>query len=193
MEVGEQLSQVKAYSDEKGRHEWDAGYIWQLIICPACSNVSLRKGWYHEYTDEIPKFETIYPIRKDNVDGLPDNIQKAFDAALKVKNIEANAYAVLLRRLLELICIDKKADGNNLHQQLEFLAKKNVIPKQLSDMAIQLKNLGNIGAHAGTGDLTEEEIPVLDSLCKAILEYVYTGPLLIQNVASKIERIKRKP
>jgi hypothetical protein len=59
-----------------------------------------------------------------------------------------------------------------LLDQLKFLAQAGVIPQQLIDIADGLRNFGNIGAHAGGVQLSENEVPVIDALCRAILEYV---------------------
>jgi Domain of unknown function (DUF4145) len=93
--------------------------------------------------------------------------------------IEAHAFAVLVRRLLEMICLDKGAQGRNLFEQLKFLVQTGVIPRQLIDIANGLRNFGNIGAHAAGVQLSENEVPVIDALCRAILEYVYGAPHLV--------------
>ena len=58
-------------------------------------------------------------------------------------------------------------------------------------MAHNLRQLRNVGAHANLGDLTTNEIPFLDDLCLAILEYVYSAPLLLQSAENKLQEIKK--
>lgn len=94
--------------------------------------------------------------------------------------------------MLDLVCIDKKAEGKTLHEKLKDIAGKGIMPDQLADMAHQLRQLRNIGAHANLGELTDEEIPILESLSRAVLEYVYSAPALIKNVESKIDALKSK-
>ncbi len=133
----------------------------------------------------------IYPEKvKKQFQGLPPVVEKAYQSAQAVRDIEPNAFAVLLRRLLEIVCIDRKAVGKTLYEQLKYLATSGEIPAKLADMANLLRDMGNIGAHAGTGNITNDELPYLDSLCEAVLEYVYNAPLLIKNVEDRVKAIK---
>jgi hypothetical protein len=106
---------------------------------------------------------------------------------------DSNAFAVLLRRVLEEVCLDRNAEGKSLFDRLKFLGEKGEVPLRLADMAHQLRQLTNIGAHADLGDLTPAEVPVLDALCRAVLEYIYTAPKLIEQVEKRIEDLKNSP
>jgi hypothetical protein len=94
-------------------------------------------------------------------------------------------------RVLELICLDREARGTTLNEKLQDLAKRGNIPGPLGEMAHQLRALRNVGAHATLGELTSQEVPILDDLCRAILEYVYTAPNLITQVKKRIEKYKK--
>ncbi|MEW5952499.1 MAG: type II toxin-antitoxin system HicA family toxin [Bacillota bacterium] len=43
-----------------------------------------------------------------------------------------------------------------------------------------------------SGETTKDEIPVLQTLCEAILEYVYQAPALVERMALRIEELKLK-
>ena len=49
-----------------------------------------------------------------------------------------------------------------------------------------------MGAHAASGELTESEIPILDELCEAILEYIYVSPSRVATIAKHIEELKQR-
>ncbi|MEP7168010.1 MAG: DUF4145 domain-containing protein, partial [Bacteroidota bacterium] len=102
------------------------------------------------------------------------------------------AYVILLRRLLELICIDRSAKKNTLALMLKDLSDKGEIPDKLVKVAMGLKDFGNIGAHAGIGELSENEIPIVTALCTAILEYTYSAPHLATLAETKLNSIKTK-
>ena len=106
--------------------------------------------------------------------------------------MDVNAYAILTRRLLELVCLDRGAQLNNLAVMLRDLANRNEIPDKIVKVAIGLKDFGNIGAHAGIGDLSENEIPIVNALCIAIIEYVYSAPYLATLAEQQLNKI-RKP
>jgi hypothetical protein len=123
--------------------------------------------------------------------GLSPKIEQAYQSALKVKNVDSNAFAVLLGRVLDQVCIERGAKGDSLYDRLKDLASKGEIPTRLAEMAHQLRHLRNIGAHADLGDLTSAEVPILDDLCRAILEYVYTAPKLIEQVELKMAELRK--
>jgi hypothetical protein len=194
MEIATEYSQVKDYEDQKSGLSWKAGNIYQILVCPACYNVTFRKYFWHDLAidpSEI-QFEILYPLSKEKPLGLPGNIEKSLEAATKVRNVDANAYAVLIRRVLELLCIDRKASGKYLNDKLADLSKKGEMPDKLVGVAKNLRIFGNIGAHPTLGELSDAEVPILDNLCKAILEYVYTAPFLAEQAEKKVKQLKNQ-
>ena len=172
--------------------EFDQGNVFELIACPACHKIILRKYYWHELTIDDIEYKILYPVNTKIPIGLPDNIKRAYLSSVKVKNIDANAYAVLLGRTIEMVCEDRQAKGDTLAKKLSDLSVKGEIPKKLVNVANNLRNLRNIGAHPSLGELTEQEIPILDNLCRAILEYVYSAPSLVKQAQEILERIKGK-
>lgn len=190
MEIVALFSRIEEHYDETAKMTFEAGPAWELLFCPACLDVSLQKIHYHDLWEPEGSTEIIYPTKIKLIIGLPKEVNIAYEAALKVSIIDPNAYAVLLGRVLDKVCIDRKAEGGSLSDKLKFLAEKGEIPSRLAEIAHQLRQLRNIGAHADLGDLTTNEIPVLSSLCNAILEYVYTAPALIEQVKKHLEQLK---
>jgi len=190
MTIVTKYSQIKNYQDDKSTTNWREGILWELCLCPTCDGLNLRRAYWHEFADPLPEYEIVFPFIDKPITGLPAEINEAYYSALKVRNIDSNAFAVLLGRVLDRICIDKNAKGDSLHKRLLSLAQDGVIPQQLAEMAHQLRQLRNIGAHADLGELTPVEVPILEDLCRAILEYVYTAPALISKVQSRIDNLK---
>ena len=93
---------------------------------------------------------------------------------------------------MEIVCIDKGETEGSLQNRLTSLAERGVIPEKLVNVASQLRQLRNIGAHAYLGDLTPGDVPAVDALCRALLEYVYTAPELIKQVETKLRKRKKK-
>lgn len=170
-------------------HQPDEGYKYELLLCLACKEVTLRKYFDADYDPEDITVETLYPFASSNLSGLPPRIQNAYRISLKVRSIDANAYAVLLGRILEMVCKDRKATGKHLVNKLEDLAAKKEIPDKLIGVAHNLRLLRNIGAHASSRELTKNEIPILDDLCRAILEYVYSAPHLAERAQQQLNRL----
>ncbi|MCX6831870.1 MAG: DUF4145 domain-containing protein [candidate division Zixibacteria bacterium] len=182
--------------DHGGRDDppFTEGYIYEVLLCPACKGVVFRRYYWCDAYDESDTvdFEVLYPIIDKSPEGLPPTIAKAHEAAQRVRSIDPNAYGVLAGRVLELVCLDRKADGNFLGNKLASLAAKGEIPDKLVDVANGLKDLRNVGAHAALGELTEAELPILDQLTRAILEYVYSAPFLAQKAEETLRKLREK-
>lgn len=190
MKIVQQYSQVQSHFSERHNVAWDAGPVYQILLCPACDGVSFATINYHDQFEPC-ETEILYPTTHEMPEGLPPEVAKGYEAALKVRNVEANAFGVLVRRVLELVCADRGAEGRTLHDQLNCLVERDEIPRQLADMAHSLRAFGNIGAHASAGELTSAEVPFLDKLCEAVLEYVYYAPRLLQEVGKHLDTIKK--
>lgn len=167
------------------------GTLYEVLACPKCKEITIRSGWWHDMMEsEDWHGEIIYPRERQGIDGLPPAVEQEYQAAEQVSHISANAYAVLLGRVLDVVCDDRKANGKTLHERLSDLANRHEIPKILADIAHQLRQLRNVGAHADLGTLTEDEVPVLAALCRAVLEYVYLAPRLVDQVEKLVQKIK---
>ncbi|MCD4786516.1 MAG: DUF4145 domain-containing protein [Candidatus Eremiobacteraeota bacterium] len=166
---------------------------WNLVKCPACSGILFQKIlWCNYFDPDEWKYEILYPFVAKPLEGLPDKVNKAYKEALNIRNIDCNAFAVLLGRVLDIICIDQKAEGKSLYERLKNLSEEGKIPERLMKLAHGLRDLRNIGAHADLGGLTQGEIPILEDICRAILEYVYIAPKLLEQVEMRINKLKNK-
>lgn len=172
---------------------------WLLTECPNCRGVCLLYGDWSDglvdaareagfNTDEF--IEVVYPSAVAKPRGLPKDIRKALSAAERVRLIDANAYGVLLGRLLELVCTDRGAPKGKLFARLQHLEGAGEIPPKLVKVAHGLRDLRNAGAHPDLGELTEKEVGLLADLARAILEYVYTAPHLANKAARALASIK---
>lgn len=79
------------------------GYIFEWLRCHSCREMVLRRfHWIDGYemrSDDIRPI-AIYPIGEGRCRGLPPKIMSSYRAAEKVKGIDANAYGVLIGRVL---------------------------------------------------------------------------------------------
>jgi hypothetical protein len=193
MEISATVSQVKDHQDPRSGFQWNEGPIHELLVCPACAGIVLYRQYWHDVRDpsELP-CDVLYPCVDEVPLGLPDLIRQEFEAALRVRSASPNAYGVLLGRLLELVCDDRGAKKGNLSASLKALSARGEIPQKLVEMAERLRALRNVGAHAWVGELTDAEIPIQANLCRAILEYVYSAPYLVQQADRSLEEARRR-
>lgn len=174
---------------------YEDGDIYELLKCPKCRDIYIRKYYWHDFMDSTDDviYKKIFPENKNIPLGLPDNIILEYQKAEKVKPIAPEFYALSLRRILELVCIDKKAAGKMLGHQLKDLAERKEIPENLVRVAEGLKDFCNIGAHVGIGTLSSKEITIAEALCKAVLEYIYSAPYLANLAEESYKTISLKP
>jgi hypothetical protein len=129
------------------------------------------------------------PFDKENI---PKNVLNAFEEAIKCHSISCFvASAIMIRKTLEQICIDRGASGKNLYTRLQDLGNRILIPKELLEGMNELRLLGNDAAHIEAQTFNEvgkEEIEVSLDFAKEILKAVYQYDSLLQ----KLKKLKEK-
>lgn len=178
--------------DEGGEIVCAEGPCYELLKCPACKEVELRTYYFHTSDNGEREYAVLYPTTSKGPLGLPAKIQKEYDAARRVRSASANAYSVLMGRVLELVCEDRKAGGKDLYNKLTDLSGRGEIPSKLVAVADKLRIFRNVGAHAVLGELTEKEVPILDNLSRAILEYVYSAPYLAEQAKKALDKLHQR-
>ncbi|GAB2616320.1 hypothetical protein GCM10027035_10890 [Emticicia sediminis] len=132
--------------------------------------------------------ETI-PFDKENI---PDKVLNAFEEAIKCHSSSCFiASAIMIRKTLEEICIERGATGNNLYKKLQDLGGKILIPKELLTGMNELRLLGNDAAHIEAQTFSEigkEEIEVSLEFTKEILKAVYQ----YENLLQRLKNLKDK-
>ena len=166
-------------------------FTWYLMSCPVCHKVTL----WQEYSDECSHFcfvedETLYPQSTIDYTGVPSNIKTAFEAALKVKNIDTAICSLALRRVLEAICKDKGAQGKSLEQMIRDMIDKKILPEMFDDACWIIRQLGNEAAHAEKKNFSPYQIDQTILFMQNIINYLYTLPLKMQKLRETIETEK---
>jgi len=118
------------------------------------------------------------PIRLDfNSENIPKQIVKTFEEALDCHANECFvASAIMVRRTLEEICVDRGATGNNLKEKIKDLQSKIVLPKELLAAMDELRLLGNDAAHIKAKEyenISNKELSVAFEFTKEILKGIY--------------------
>jgi hypothetical protein len=169
------------------------GLVYTMCVCPSCHKITVVEEEVNSRASPSHLGKSIiFPQPARIPDGLPSSVERAFAEASSVRTVNPNAYAVLLGRVLDKVCQDRNVEGENLNSKIRILADRGEIPKPLSEIAHSLRQLRNVGAHADLGDLTADEIPLLDDLCRAILEYVYTARQLLARVQEHLSRLDER-
>ncbi|MES9745344.1 DUF4145 domain-containing protein, partial [Priestia megaterium] len=132
--------------------------------------------------------ELLYPFKTIEENYIPKNVAKAFEAALKVKQIDGAICAIAIRRTLEMMCKDKGEEGKNLYRMLKSLSDKGVLPPILNDMASVLREIGNAAAHADEEEFNHDLVPSMIEFTNIILDYVYNLPKQIEQIQNEIRK-----
>jgi Domain of unknown function (DUF4145) len=139
------------------------------------------------------KLEASYPpqvIDFDSTD-LPPPILATLEEAIKSHAAGCfKASAIMVRRLLEELCSDKGATGNDLKARLAALGKTIVIPGDLLTAADELRILGNDAAHVEAkayDAIGSNEATLAIELAKELLKAVYQYSSLV----SKLKALKK--
>jgi Domain of unknown function (DUF4145) len=140
---------------------WDAHY--QIIQCQGCKTVSFRKTTSNsEDYDQIGEnkwehviYEDLYPSRiegrkgiNDGIIYLPNNIQRIYKETLQTLNARSPILAGIgLRALVETVCKEEEAAGNNLVKKIDDLVAKNILTPAGAEILHKIRTLGNDAAH----------------------------------------------
>jgi hypothetical protein len=114
---------------------------------------------------------------------LPSRILDSLEEAIKAHSAGCyRACALMIRRVLEELCQDKGAAGDDLKQRLSSLGGAVIVPKELLDAADELRLLGNDAAHVEAkayDSVGEAEATVAVQLAKELLKAVYQYTSLV--------------
>jgi hypothetical protein len=187
------LEERGAYQTQEPELNIKGDFVWKSITrylfeCKTCSKPTLIEINSDEILVDVDRY-TLYPPAPTSLTNLPPKIDRAYTAALRVRNIEPNACAVLVGRTLEAACNHELAQGRTLAQKLNYLAQNGRIPNTLAEMARQLKELRNLGAHDAEDEVTEQDVPIILDFLEAILEYLYVAPSKIEAVRTRLTRL----
>lgn len=173
-------------------------FEWWLLSCPVCKKVSLIQKYSNEceYNPNTKKYfqeiDFLYPECNVNYLGVPKEIKSAFEAALKVKNIDISICLLSLRRVLEAICKDQGAEGRNLDTMIKNMLDKGLLPNIMDDACWIIRQLGNDAAHAGEIRVYQSDVNQTIEFLKTIIHYLYTLPKQMEKLKEKIEMRKEK-
>ena len=168
-------------------YEW--GKFATVFVCPVCEELTLGTYWWIDLLGEPEDYRRVYPSERDNT-ALPDKVRERLETALKVKRIDPASYAVAIRRMLETVTNTEGAAGRDLFHKLDDLARQGRIPQPLAEIGHELRNLGKFGAHDEEIEVEQADVPMIEDLAEAILEYLYRAPAKLQAVRTGIEARK---
>ena len=174
-------------------------YVWVALICGTCSALSLRGGFAFSpagKTIEVASAKRLFPSGPEIVppphavspsDPIPNAVVSAYSAAWPLRFLNPGAFANQVRRCLEFICEDQHAKGATLGAQLKDLAKRGILPPDLAEVAELLREVGNIGSHAGPKRFDVWDAELIDELFKTMVRYIYVAPAQVRRMRQRLK------
>ena len=180
-------------------HHHDGAHNYFLTRCGTC-----LEGLLYRHIDPrntgpqishgrfaLKQYELVWPSLGDLHSSVPDSVRKIYAEAAAIKGRAPNAFANQIRRSLEALCKDRGANGRVLAQNIKELAFRGEIPPTLAEMTDVLRQLGNIGSHAGDEDIDPDYVDVIDDFFRAIIEYVYIAPYKVNEFKARLEYVRK--
>lgn len=160
-----------------------------ILECPVCIGFQMvHVHWNSEEYIDISEDKNIYDDatvlfpqnEKLELYYLPSGVKSAYESAFRVKNIDNTTCVMALRRTLEMLCKDKGAVNGQLHQKLNQLKQKGILPPLMGDISKVIKDFGNMAAHGDQITFDRNMVNSMFRFTNKLLEYVYILPNEIQ-------------
>lgn len=151
---------------------------------PACYSLIFFVG-------KVGQRDEVYPPETIDFDAtnLPKPVQNALEEAIKCHALRCfTASAIMVRKTLEELCADMKAEGGNLKERIASLGTKVILPKELLEGLDALRLLGNDAAHIGSKTyeaIGPEEVEVGIDFTKEVLKAVYQYAALLAKLNAR--------
>lgn len=180
--------------EESGGSEWVQWLSrFQIVQCQGCRTASFRSesGTSEDHVQvgedewEYMPDERLYPPRIAGRRGLgddefllPANVRSIYRETMTALAAPAPVIAGIgLRVLLEAVCKEKQATGNNLYEQIDALVASSVLTPASAAILHKIRTLGNTAAHEAKPHSDKQLWLAMDVL-EHLLKDVYVLPTL---------------
>lgn len=180
------MQQVGEYKSQWDEGHGYYGYFWYFMMkCPVCNRVTLvQKYWSSAHEDDE---KILYPTSIVNYTNVPESILDAFEAAIQTKGIDLAICVLALRRVLEMICKERGAQGDKLYEQIEDLISKKILPEMMRDILFVIRKFGNDAAHGDDVQFSLYEVEQLIEYVATIINYLYSLPARVKRMKKRYE------
>jgi hypothetical protein len=165
------------------------GNSWVSAGYRRCPNPACY-GLLFVISNPLSELLASYPAERLDFDAtnLPAPVASALGEAIVAHANECFiAAAIMVRKTLEELCLDRGAKGSNLKERIRNLGAKVVLPAELLDGLDDLRLLGNDAAHIESQEFNKvgrEEIEIGIEFAKEVLKAVYQYSALLSRLRS---------
>ncbi|OLS27674.1 MAG: hypothetical protein HeimC3_02510 [Candidatus Heimdallarchaeota archaeon LC_3] len=159
------------------------GFYHDLGKCMSCGVI--KHIYCHSNRDgEILDFPFVDPERIHS--SIPEAVRKDIAESQTAFNAKLpNASALMARRALQRICLNKNIQRNKLFNQINTLLENN---PELRELAQEIREFGNLAAHPGatiTNDVNLEESGLILEFLNHLVRILYIIPYEINQSREK--------
>jgi Domain of unknown function (DUF4145) len=169
---------VETIEDDEGATFGGPEYRYRLVKCTACGDVTLllamKLGWNHDQ-EVYEEDSSVYPAQPRSLSSVvPKTLQDCFQEARSCYQARAyTASAIMCRRALELLAIERGITERTLARSLDALKGQGDIDQRLYDWCDALRLAGNKAAHDVGPSVSQVDAKDMSDLAEAIIDYVY--------------------
>jgi hypothetical protein len=173
----------------------------QIVQCQGCKSISFRKnfgnseeGDYIEdpedgsYEEVYPDHEEIYPSRIagrgiiNKTWYLPPSVLEIYNETHSALSNKLPILAGIgIRTLIEAVCQEKKAAGNNLKERIDSLVGMGTLTQAGCEILHTMRDLGNEAAH-NIRPHSDETLRIAMDVVENLLQSVYILPKISQGL-----------
>ena len=199
----ETLHSIVTSFKEKGSEGFGDGneITWncsnQIIQCNGCETVTFRtvstfsEDWEYDHGNIYhPEAIKYYPGRTEvmiSIEShlLPPSVQKIYqETILSIENEQYILAGIGIRAIIETICKNLKAKGNNLYEKIDALESRSIVTKEGSETLHKLRVLGNDAAHEVKAH-NSRQLELSMQIIRHMLEGTYIIPERVAEVFPK--------
>jgi hypothetical protein len=159
---------------------------YSLFRCDGCTRISVYlRSAFHSPTSDFGELE--YPRDFNDLPSAPPAVRTAYRQAERVRTHSNVAYAVLARKVLETIALDRGVEERNLSRSLTVLAARGEVPPLLAEAAHHIRAFGNAAAHESDAEITELHAQMIEWFLATLVEYVYSAPAALRQFKAMLD------
>jgi hypothetical protein len=148
---------------------------YNIFRCDGCTQISMYV-WSAFHSPHSEFGERTYPADAAEELGIPLAVRTDYRQAEQVRLHSNVAYAVLARRVLEVVAKDRGIAERNLARAMSLLAASGQIPPLLKEAATLIRTFGNSAAHASEDVINGLHVEVIEKFLAVLIEYLYVAP-----------------
>ena len=117
--------------------------------------------------------ELIWPEVPLLAESVPTKIKDLYREAIKVKKSSPKAFAILIGKALDEICMDMGTTERMLGDKLTQLKSHGALPNKIIKVARKIADIRNTAAHTNKGNISPKQTRAIEDFFRLIIDYVY--------------------